>query len=106
MAMPTHLFRTLSDPTRCALYERLIADGELNVATLTAAAGVSQSAVSQHLAVLRGAGLVVARGEGRTVFYRATPDGITPIVEWMQRYRDFWDAKIDALDDLLNRMDQ
>ncbi|TKB24202.1 MAG: winged helix-turn-helix transcriptional regulator, partial [Mesorhizobium sp.] len=54
------IFRALADPTRRAVYERL-ADGEMTVSELRTGMPVSQPAVSQHLAVLRGAGLVVER---------------------------------------------
>ena len=55
------LFRALSDPTRRALLERLLREGELNVRALTEQSGVSQPAVSKHLGVLRQAGLVLER---------------------------------------------
>ena len=55
------LFRTLADPTRRALFERLCRDGEQTVGALTAQSGVSQPAVSKHLGVLRRAGLVCDR---------------------------------------------
>ena len=55
------LFRTLADPTRRAIFERLCRDGDLTVGVLTAGAGVSQPAVSKHLGVLKRAGLVQDR---------------------------------------------
>ncbi|TIR69729.1 MAG: winged helix-turn-helix transcriptional regulator, partial [Mesorhizobium sp.] len=64
------IFRALADPTRRAVYERLAA-GELTVSELRAGVSVSQPAVSQHLAVLRGAGLVIERRAGRNAYYRA-----------------------------------
>ncbi len=65
------LFRTLADPTRRALFERLCREGEQTVGALTARAGVSQPAVSKHLGVLKQAGLVRDRHEGRQTHYRA-----------------------------------
>ena len=59
------LFKALADPTRRALLERLLLEGELNVRALTEQAGVSQPAVSKHLGVLKQAGLVAERPEGR-----------------------------------------
>jgi DNA-binding transcriptional ArsR family regulator len=100
------LFRTLADGTRRGLYERLAREGALSVGALTAQAGVSQPAVSQHLKTLRGAGLVEETRMGRTVLYRAHPDGLRPLHDWMGAYGRFWDARIDALEDTLNRMDQ
>jgi DNA-binding transcriptional ArsR family regulator len=100
------LFRTLADPTRRAVFERLAGEGELSVGDLTAGAGVSQPAVSQHLAVLRQAGLVTERREGRFVRYAANPQGLTPLIDWMALYAAFWRERFDRLEDLLTRMDQ
>ncbi len=102
----TDIFRTLSDPTRRAVFERLSGEGELSVGDLVAGAGVSQPAVSQHLAVLRHAGLVSERREGRYVRYAARPEGLKPLFDWLGFYGAFWRDRFDALEDLLKRMDQ
>jgi DNA-binding transcriptional ArsR family regulator len=99
------LFRTLADPTRRAVFERLAGEGELTVGELTAGAGVSQPAVSQHLAVLRRSGLVTERREGRHVRYAAAPEGLKPLTDWMATYAVFWRERFDRLESLLNRMD-
>ncbi len=99
------LFRTLGDPTRRALFERL-ARGDLNVRALTERSGVSQPAISRHLGVLRRAGLVEARPAGRETRYRARPQGLAPLLGWMELYAAFWESRFDALEDLLKRMDQ
>lgn len=99
------VFRALGDPTRRAVYERL-ADGERSVAELTAALPVSQPAVSQHLATLKAAGLVGERREGRNVYYRIEPAGLSPLIDWLSRYRAFWPERIERLKDLLREMDQ
>lgn len=103
---PADLFRTLADPTRRAVFERLAGEGELSVGDLTAGSGVSQPAVSQHLAVLRQAGLVTERREGRYIRYAAAPQGLKPLFDWMAFYGRFWTRRFDELEDLLNRMDQ
>jgi DNA-binding transcriptional ArsR family regulator len=100
------LFRTLADPTRRAVFERLAGEGELTVGDLVAGAGVSQPAVSQHLAVLRQAGLVTERRDGRFVRYAAAPEGLKPLIDWMALYAAFWRERFDGLEDLLKRMDQ
>ena len=79
---PDLIFRTLGDPTRRALFERLCADGELTVRALTSNAGVSQPAVSKHLAILLRADLVDASHRGRMTHYRALPDGLAPLIGW------------------------
>jgi DNA-binding transcriptional ArsR family regulator len=99
------LFRALADPTRRALFERLSRDGELTVHVLTASSGVSQPAVSKHLRMLKSAGLVRHRHEGRETHYRAHTKSLAPLVDWMSRYAVFWEDRIDQLEDLLNRMD-
>jgi DNA-binding transcriptional ArsR family regulator len=103
---PDLLFRTLADPTRRALFERLCRDGELTVAALTARAGVSQPAVSKHLAVLRQAGLVRDRHEGRQTHYSAQLRALAPLVDWTKEMTGFWEGRFDDLEDLLKRMDQ
>ncbi len=103
---PEHLFKTLADPTRRAILERLMHDGEQTVRALTDGSGVSQPAVSKHLGVLKLAGLVSDRPEGRVVYYRAQPKGLTPLIDWMSFYATFWDARFDHLENLLKRMDQ
>jgi DNA-binding transcriptional ArsR family regulator len=100
------IFRTLADPTRRAIFERLCREGEKTVVALTARAGVSQPVVSRHLAVLKRAGLVRDRHEGRNTHYIARPGSLAPLVDWTSRMAGFWERRLDHLDDLLKRMDQ
>ena len=105
-ALHDTLFRSLSDPTRRALFERLCRDGEQTVAALTAEAGVSQPVVSKHLAVLKQAGLVEGRQAGRQTHYRAEVQALRPLVDWTREMAGFWESKLDGIEDLLKRMDQ
>src|SRR6266516_5233737 len=100
------LFRTLADPTRRAIFERLVRDGEQTVRALTDRAGVSQPAVSKHLGILKLAGLVRDRREGRQTHYSDQPEGLAPLIDWMSLYGAFWRDRFDRLESLLNRMDQ
>jgi len=100
------LFRTLADPTRRAIFERLCREGEQTVGTLTARAGVSQPAVSKHLAVLKAAGLVRDRHEGRQTHYCAHQGALAPLIDWTSQMVGFWQNRFDRLEDLLKRMDQ
>ncbi|HEY1745979.1 MAG TPA: metalloregulator ArsR/SmtB family transcription factor [Xanthobacteraceae bacterium] len=100
------LFRTLADPTRRALFERLCREGEQTVAALTAGAGVSQPAVSKHLGILREAGLVRDRPEGRETHYSAQLAALAPLLKWTKQMTGFWQNRFDRLEDLLKRMDQ
>jgi DNA-binding transcriptional ArsR family regulator len=77
------VFKALADATRLGLFERLARDGELTVHELTDQAGVSQPAVSKHLGVLKLAGLVIDRREGRQTHYRAQPQALLPLTDWM-----------------------
>lgn len=101
----TEIFRALADPTRRAVFERL-ASGEQNATQLREGFAISQPAMSQHLSVLRAAGLVDERREGRHVNYRVRAEGLAPLADWMGRYRAFWPGRIDKLRDLLKEMDQ
>jgi DNA-binding transcriptional ArsR family regulator len=103
---PSELFSALADPTRRAIFERLCRDGEQTVRALTDGAGVSQPAVSKHLGVLKHARLVRDRREGRQTHYRAEPQGLVPLIDWMSLYGAFWRDRFDRLESLLNRMDQ
>src|SRR5438093_2647478 len=102
---PDELFKALSDPTRRAIFERLMRDGEQTVRTLTDYAGVSQPAVSKHLGILKFAGLVRDRPEGRSVHYSAHPRALAPLIDWMSLYGAFWRDRFDRLETLLKRMD-
>ena len=103
---PDTLFKTLADPTRRAIFERLCRDGEQTVGALTARAGVSQPAVSKHLGVLKLAGLVRDRHEGRQTHYSAQLGALTPLIDWTRQMAGFWQNRFDDLEDLLKRMDQ
>jgi DNA-binding transcriptional ArsR family regulator len=100
------LFRTLADPTRRAIFERLCRQGEQTVGALTAHAGVSQPAVSKHLGILKQAGLVRDRQEGRQTHYSAQLAALAPLADWTNEMAGFWENRFDALENLLKRMDQ
>jgi DNA-binding transcriptional ArsR family regulator len=86
---PTAIFKTLSDPTRRALFERLSREGEITVHALAFPSGVSQPAVSKHLNSLKLAGLVRDRRDGRETYYRAIPEGLTPLFDWLKFHATF-----------------
>ncbi len=100
------LFRTLADPSRRAIFERLCRDGEQTVGALTARAGISQPAVSKHLLALKQAGLVRDRHEGRKTLYIAQIGALAPLIDWTSHLTGYWQKKFDDLEDLLKRMDQ
>jgi DNA-binding transcriptional ArsR family regulator len=99
------VMRTLADPTRRAVFERIVHAHEISVVELTEGSGVTQSAISQHLGSLKRAGLVVDRAQGRNVFYRADPRGLAPLADWMGLYGVFWRKRFADLRTLLRELD-
>jgi DNA-binding transcriptional ArsR family regulator len=99
------IFRALADPNRRAVLERLL-EGEKNATELRNGLGISQPAVSQHVAVLRSAGLIAEKREGRHVRYSLAPGGLAPVFDWLGRYRAFWPARVERLKALLREMER
>jgi DNA-binding transcriptional ArsR family regulator len=99
------VFGALADPTRRAILARLT-QGDLTVAELSAPFPVSQPAISRHLKVLEGAGLISRsrRATARLSHLEAEP--LREATEWMARYQEFWDESYDRLDTLLASMQQ
>jgi DNA-binding transcriptional ArsR family regulator len=99
------IFKALADPTRRTIFEKLAAGG-MNASALREGMPISQSAMSQHLAVLRQAGLVCEARQGRFVNYQVNPQGLELIDQWLDKYRAFWPERINQLNILLKDMDQ
>jgi DNA-binding transcriptional ArsR family regulator len=97
------VFQAIACPTRRALLDTL-ARGECNVTSLVASLDVTQSAVSQQLAVLKTAGLVEDRLEGRFRYYRLRADRLAEVDAWIGRYRSFMERQLDALGRVLDAM--
>jgi DNA-binding transcriptional ArsR family regulator len=96
-----HAFDVLGDPVRWRVLE-LLADGEQTSGAVTevirAEFGISQPAVSQHLRVLRDRGFASVRAEGTRRFYAVEAAPLREIDAWLDRFRRFWDRRLDALD--------
>jgi DNA-binding transcriptional ArsR family regulator len=99
------VIRALADPTRRAVFERVVSSDEITVVELTRGSGVTQGAISQHLKALKQAGLVAERPQGRRVYYRAEPQGLAPLVDWMSHYGVFWRERFANLRTLLKEID-
>lgn len=99
------IFQALADPSRRAIFESLT-EGEAAVKDLTARFDISQPAVSQHLASLKEAGLVHGRREGRCVYYRVEPQGLKPLIDWIEHYRAFWTERLGRLEAVLEGMER
>jgi DNA-binding transcriptional ArsR family regulator len=94
------VFHAIADPNRRRLMD-LLASGERPVQELADDFDISLAAVSQHLGVLRDAGLVTSRPLGRQRLYRLQPAGLRVVDEWTARYRKFWQRRIRRLRTLL-----
>jgi DNA-binding transcriptional ArsR family regulator len=98
----TDVFRAVSDPTRRRMLD-LLRRGERSVAELAQPFAISQPAVSQHLKVLREAGVVRVRKQGRLRIYRLDPRPLRDVFQWAQYYEQFWREKLAALGRELDR---
>ncbi|HEX3607972.1 MAG TPA: metalloregulator ArsR/SmtB family transcription factor [Candidatus Dormibacteraeota bacterium] len=87
----------LAEPNRRRILD-LLREGERPVGDLVAALAVSQPAVSKHLGVLRGAGLVEVRAVAQQRLYRVRPEGLRELDEWLAPYRVMWAGRLDALE--------
>lgn len=96
-ALPVQALGALADPTRRELV-RLLAAGELAAGELADRFPVSRPAISRHLRVLREAGLVHARVEGKRRLYALDPRPFRELDDWLEPYRDLWAQRLDALD--------
>lgn len=99
-AAPADRFAALADSTRRHLLEQ-VAVRDRAVSELLAGLDISQAAVSQHLRVLREAGLVTARQEGRHRYYQLRPAALTELRDWLDELERFWQARLAALGDYL-----
>jgi DNA-binding transcriptional ArsR family regulator len=97
----TNLMKTLADPTRRAVFERIARQGEIAATGLVKGSKVSQPAVSQHLRALRDAGLVTERRDGRHIHYRVAPKGLAPLIDWLGHYQTFWNERFENLERVL-----
>jgi DNA-binding transcriptional ArsR family regulator len=99
------VLRTLADPTRRAVFERVARSDEITVVELTRGSGVTQGAISQHHKSLKQAGLGAERPAGRNVYYRAQPEGLAPLRDWLSIHERFWTDRLDVLERLLRKED-
>jgi DNA-binding transcriptional ArsR family regulator len=96
----SQVFGALADPTRRAILARL-AEGDLPVRDLAAPLPMSQPAVSRHLRVLEGAGLITRTRRATARLSHLEADPLREATEWLARYQAFWDERFDKLDELL-----
>jgi DNA-binding transcriptional ArsR family regulator len=96
------VFAAISDPTRREILDRL-GGGDLTVSELAEPFEMSQPAVSQHLRILRQAGLVSQQREGRFRRYRLNAEGLKHVYDWVSHYKRFWTKKLTSLGEYLDQ---
>jgi DNA-binding transcriptional ArsR family regulator len=99
-ALPA-IFDALSDPTRLAIVEKLLVDGEQPAGALAAPFDVSKPAISRHLRILEGAGLIEHRVDRQWRRYRIRPESIEAVDRWLSHHRAFWGGTLDRLERML-----
>ena len=102
MSLVPDVFQILADPTRRRLVEAL-RGGERSVGDLVQTVGIGQPGVSRQLAILQDARFVVVRPDGRRRLYSLRPEPFQELYDWMQGYRDVWEARLDRFAAELDR---
>ncbi len=97
-------FTALADPTRRRIIESLAA-GETSFGDLADKFEMSRPAVSQHLKVLRNAGIVTSRADAQRRIYKLNQDGFDELEAWLGKVREFWNQRLDRLERLLDESD-
>jgi DNA-binding transcriptional ArsR family regulator len=96
-------FRAIADPNRRRMLDLMLAE-ERTVGFLAEQLGIAQPSASQHMQVLRLAGLVDARAEGRRTYYSVRAAELREVADWIAKYEAFWTDRLDALESHLSRM--
>src|SRR5687767_4446884 len=102
--MRRDVFQAIADPTRREIIH-LLANGSLNVNAVAKNFDVSRPAISRHMKILTECGLVVIHEKGRERFCEANLRSLAAVSEWVERYRVFWTARLDALEKFLHKTD-
>jgi DNA-binding transcriptional ArsR family regulator len=99
-------FATLGDPTRFAIVERLLTEGELSAGRLQDSAKISAPAISRHLKLLRNAGVIQQRIDAQRRLYSVRPETVQAIHAWTLNYKEFWQGSLDRLEASLLKKEQ
>jgi len=95
------VFQAIADPTRRAIIG-LVAEQPLNVNTIAEKFEVTRQAVSLHVKILTECGLIVIKQQGRERYCEAKLDGLNEISQWVEQYKQFWESKLDSLENYLS----
>ncbi|MEM8917555.1 MAG: metalloregulator ArsR/SmtB family transcription factor [Pseudomonadota bacterium] len=97
------VFSALGDPTRFAIVDRLLREGELSAGEISTSAAISPPAFSRHLKLLREAGLIRQRTDRQRRLYSVRPETVRQIAAWTMTYREFWEGSLDRLETALEQ---
>lgn len=98
------VFNALGDPTRFAIVEKLLTEGEANAGDLAAPFALSKPAISRHLKVLEGAGIIERQTDRQFRKFRVRRDTLEAAGGWFDEARRFWSASFDRLDTHLEKL--
>lgn len=93
-----HTFSALGDPTRFAIVERLLDEGELSAGSLQTDVKISAPAISRHLKVLRKAGVIKQRIDAQRRLYSVRKEAVQSIHSWTINHKDFWENSLSRLE--------
>ena len=95
------VFYALSDPTRRKILELLASQGQMTASDIYANFTTSSPAISQHLKVLREAGLVKMEKHAQQRLYQINPEAVLELEDWSKRLTQLWNQRLDALEEVL-----
>lgn len=99
------VFNAIGEADRRVILDSLLV-GEMAVGAIVAGLSMSQPQVSKHLRVLSDVGLVRSRAEGRRRLYRIDPARLRPMRDWLAKYEQAWNDRLDRVDDYLTELQQ
>lgn len=101
--MRRDVFQAIADPTRREIIN-IIASKSLNLNSVAEKFDISRPAISKHIKILTECGLIVIKRQGRERYCEAKLQKLGEVSDWVEQYRKFWTAKLDALEDYLNKI--
>lgn len=105
MELRRDVFQAIADPTRREIID-LLSDQSLNLNAVAGHFDISRPAISKHIKILMECGLIMVKQDGRERYCRADTQKLKEVDQWLNRYRKFWNRKLDALGDFLERTDE
>ena len=101
--MRRDVFQAIADPTRRQIIN-LIAHESLNLNSVAERFNVSRPAISKHIKILTECGLITMHDQGRERFCEAKLEKLNEVSDWIEKYKEFWESKLDALEEYLGKL--